>query len=79
MEAIKESKSTINVLKSGGINVDLHLVLKQDVNIPEISETIQSELKDFLLKTSGIELKEIKIFIDKVFYEDQKLTENKST
>ena len=79
MEAIKESKSTINVLKSGGINVDLHLVLKQDVNIPEISETIQSELKDFLLKTSGIELKEIKIFIDKVYYEDQKLTESKST
>jgi len=48
----------------------LHLILKQDVNIPEISEKIQKKLKDYLLETSGIEVKEFKIYIDKVFYEN---------
>jgi len=68
-EEIKESKSFIRILKTGGISIDLHLVLKQDVNIPEISEKIQKELKDYLMETSGIEAEEVKIYIDKVFYD----------
>jgi len=70
IEEIKESKSTVNVLKAGDVNIFLHIVLKQDVNIPDISEIIQSKLKDYLFKVSGIEVKVIKIFIDKVFYEN---------
>ncbi len=62
-----------NIIITGGINVDLHLILKQDVNIPEISEKIQKKLKDYLLETSGIEVKEIKIHIDRVFYENLEL------
>jgi len=68
---IKEVKTEINLLKKGGINIDLHLSVKQDVNIPELSEKIQKRLKDYLLETSGIEVKEIKIHIDKIFYEDE--------
>jgi len=75
IEKIKESKSSINILRTGGINIDLHLVLKEDVNIPEISEKIQKELKDYLLETTGIEVKEIKIYIDKVFYENREVQE----
>jgi uncharacterized alkaline shock family protein YloU len=77
MEKIKESKSSINILRTGGINIDLHLVLKEDVNIPEISEKIQRELKDYLLETTGIEVKEIKIYIDKVFYENREVQEKR--
>jgi len=47
-------------------------VVKQDVNIPELSEKIQRKVKEYLLETSGIETKEIKIHIDKIFYEDKK-------
>ena len=75
IEKIKESKSSINILRTGGINIDVHLVLKEDVNIPEISEKIQKELKDYLLETTGIEVKEIKIYIDKVFYENREVQE----
>jgi len=72
MGEISETMPDVNVLKSGGINIDLHLSVKQDVNIPELSEKIQRNLKEYLLKTSGIETKEIKIHIDKIFYEDKK-------
>ncbi|HDP36708.1 MAG TPA: alkaline shock response membrane anchor protein AmaP [Candidatus Atribacteria bacterium] len=72
MEGITETRIEVNILKSGGINIDLHLSVKQDINIPEFSERIQRKLKEYLLETSGIEAKEIKIHIDKIFYEDKK-------
>jgi len=71
MGEIKEARPEINILKTGGINIDLHLSVKQDVNIPELSEKIQRKLKEYLLETGGIETKEIKIHIDKIFYEDK--------
>jgi len=72
MGEIMETRVEVNILKSGGINIDLHLSVKQDVNIPELSEKIQGKVKEYILKTSGIETKEIKIHIDKIFYEDKK-------
>ncbi|MCK4240287.1 MAG: alkaline shock response membrane anchor protein AmaP, partial [Candidatus Atribacteria bacterium] len=72
MGAITETRTEINILKSGGINLELHISVKQDVNIPELSEKIQRKLKEYLLETSGIETKEIKIYVDKIFYEDKK-------
>ena len=72
MTEIMETRPEVNILKSGGINIDLHLSVKQDVNIPELSEKVQRKLKEYLLETSGIETKEIKIHIDKIFYEDRK-------
>ncbi|MCJ7657247.1 MAG: alkaline shock response membrane anchor protein AmaP, partial [Candidatus Atribacteria bacterium] len=38
---IAETRPEIHILKSGGIKIDLHLSVKQDVNIPELSEKIQ--------------------------------------
>ena len=72
MGEITETRPEIDILKSGGIKIDLHLSVKQDINIPELSEKIQRKLKEYLLETSGIETKEIKINIDKIFYEDKK-------
>jgi len=72
MEEVAETRPEVNILKPGGINIDLHLSVKQDVNIPELSEKIQRKLKEYLLETSGIETKEIKIHIDKIFYKDKK-------
>lgn len=72
MGEITETRPEVNILKSGGINIDLHLSVKQDVNIPELSEKIQRKVKEYILETSGIETKQIKIHIDKIFYEDKK-------
>jgi uncharacterized alkaline shock family protein YloU len=72
MGEITETRPEVNILKSGGINIDLHLSVKQDVNIPELSEKVQRKLKEYLLETSGIETKEIKIHIDKIFYKGEK-------
>jgi len=72
MGEITEIRPEVNIIKSGGINIDLHLSVKQEVNIPELSEKIQRKLKEYLLETSGIETKEIKIHIDKIFYENKK-------
>jgi energy-coupling factor transporter transmembrane protein EcfT len=35
MGEITETRPEVNILKSGGINIDLHLSVKQDVNIPD--------------------------------------------
>lgn len=72
MAEITETRPEVSILKSGGINIDLHLSVKQDVNIPELSEKVQRKVKEYLLETSGIEAKEIKIHIDKIFYEEKK-------
>ena len=72
MGEITEIRPEVNILKSGGINIDLHLSVKQDINIPELSEKIQRKVKENLLETSGIETREIKINIDKISYEDKK-------
>ena len=72
MEEVTETRPEVNILKSGGVNIDLHLSVKQDVNIPELSEKIQQKVKEYILETSGIETKEIKIHIDKIFYENIK-------
>jgi uncharacterized alkaline shock family protein YloU len=72
MGGITEIKPEIHILKSEGVNIDLHLSIKQETNIPELSEKIQRELKEYLLETSGVEIKAIKIYIDKIFYEDKK-------
>jgi len=72
MAEITETRPEVSILKSGGINIDLHLSVKQDVNIPELSEKVQRKVKEYLLETSGIGAKEIKIHIDKIFYEDKK-------
>lgn len=72
MGEIAETRPEVNILKSGGIDINLHLSVKQDVNIPELSEKIQRKVKEYILETSGIETKEIKIHIDKIFYEDKK-------
>jgi uncharacterized alkaline shock family protein YloU len=72
MGEITETRPEVNILKPGGINIDLHLSVKQDVNIPELSEKIQRKVKEYILETSGIETKQIKIHIDKIFYEDKK-------
>ena len=74
IKEIKEVRPEINLQKTGEVKVNLHLGVEQDIKIPELSEKIQKKIKDYLLETSGIELKEIKIHIDKVFYE---VTESK--
>jgi uncharacterized alkaline shock family protein YloU len=71
MGEVKEVKPEVNIVKTGGININLRLSVKQDVNIPELSEKIQRRLKEYILETVGIETKEIKINIDKIFYEDK--------
>ena len=70
---IKEVKPEISLQKTGEVKVVLHTCIKQDVNIPEFSEKIQKKLKEYLLETSGVELKEIKIHIDKISYEEKEI------
>ena len=71
IDEIKEIKPEISILKTSGIKIDLYLAIKQDTNIPEFSEKIQRKVKQHLLETSGVEAKEIKIHINKIFYDEK--------
>ena len=69
IEGIKKIKPKIEVQKSGEIKTILELTITKDCNIPHIARLIQERLKEEVPKISGVEIKEIKINVDKIEYD----------
>ena len=74
VEGIRKIDPEIQVPKSGGINAILQLTVSPECNIPHTAQQIQEKLKAKLPGISGIEVKEIRINVNKIDYE--KLDEN---
>ena len=55
--------------KGENIKTILHLIVNKGCNIQETARYLQQKLKEDLPKLSGIEVKEIKINVDKIDYE----------
>ncbi len=69
VEGVKQIKPEIQVQKGENIKTILHLIVNKGCNIPETARYLQQKLKEDLPKLSGIEVKEIKINVDKIDYE----------
>lgn len=69
VEGVKKIKPKIEVQKSGDIKTILELIITKDCNIPNTANLIQEMLKEELPKISGVEIKEIKINVDKIEYD----------
>jgi uncharacterized alkaline shock family protein YloU len=52
------------------VYVDLHLVLKQDVNIREVSRNVQQQVARAMQEMVGMDVGYINIHIDDIDYED---------
>ncbi len=69
VEGVKEIKPDIQVQKSGGIRAILQLIVLPGCNIPDTAHSIRQKLKEELPKISGVEVKEVKINVNKIDYE----------
>lgn len=70
VEGVKEIKPDIQVQKNGGIKTTLQLIVSPDCNIPKTAQSIQEKLKVELPRISGVEAKEIKINVTKIYYDE---------
>lgn len=63
VEGIKDIKATINS-KPEGLDVLLHTMINPDYNVPEMSERIQTAVKQQLETTGGLKVFSIRVLID---------------
>jgi uncharacterized alkaline shock family protein YloU len=69
IEGVRKIKPEIQVQKGGDIKTILQLVIAKDCHIPDTANLIQRKLKEELPKISGVEIKEVKINVEKIDYE----------
>jgi len=69
VKGIIKIKPKIEIQKNGDIKTILELIITKDCNIPYTASIIQEMLKEELPKISGVEIKEIKINVDKIEYD----------
>lgn len=62
-DVVKDVKSNI-ISEMDGITIQLKLMIMPDVIIPDITKKIQDEVKEYVEGVSGINVKEVQIFID---------------
>lgn len=55
-----------------GVEVDLRAAIANNINIPKAVEEVQKHVKQQLLATSGIDVKEIRVIIEKADHADNK-------
>lgn len=69
IKEVKEIKPVIQLQKTGGIRAILSLIVTTDCNIPDTAHFIQQKLREELPRISGVEIKDIKINVNKIDYE----------
>ncbi len=62
-QEVKDVKSLV-VPEIDGIKVRLIILLMPDVNIPTITQSVQSKVKEYIESTAGILVKEVEIYVD---------------
>jgi uncharacterized alkaline shock family protein YloU len=65
-QGVKDVKSLI-ITDEDGVRISLKLLIMPDVIIPELTENIQRNVKQYIEQHSGIFVKEVRIFIDNIF------------
>jgi len=73
IKGVKEIKPDIQIQKNGGVKAILQLIVATDCNIPEMANLIQQKLKEELPRISGVDLKDIKINVNKIEYENKEV------
>ena len=52
-----------------GLDVELRIQVSPDINIPHVTESLQKNVKEYVLKTAGLSISEIKVFVNKISYD----------
>ncbi len=65
INGVKEAKAYIYKI-SEGVSVVIKTVITSDFNIPAISEEIQSRVKKSIEDSSGIQVKDVRVFVENI-------------
>lgn len=68
IHGIREVKPLLKSLKSGLV-IELRVQVLPDVNIPEVTEELQKTVREYLQKTAGIGVQEIRVLVNRVSWE----------
>ncbi|MEQ8200961.1 MAG: alkaline shock response membrane anchor protein AmaP [Syntrophomonadaceae bacterium] len=63
VDGVKEMRPEV-VSSPNGVKVKLHTMINPEHNVPEISHTLQTTVRESLEKVGGLQVAEIKILID---------------
>ncbi len=63
IEGVKDVESTVKY-KTSGLFVTLHTVINPEMSVPELSQDLQNVVKEDLEVIGGLQVAEIKVFID---------------
>lgn len=74
VQGIREVKTMIRSLTEG-IAVQLRIQVLPDVNIPQITEELQRKVKEYLARTTGVNVQEIKVVVNKINWETKSRVE----
>ncbi|MFC1936622.1 Asp23/Gls24 family envelope stress response protein [Chloroflexota bacterium] len=59
-------------IKDNYVNIDLHVILEQDVNIRQISRSIQEEVTRAITEMVGMDIGQVNVHIEDINYEREK-------
>lgn len=65
IDGIKEVKPQI-IPTPTGIEIVLKIIVTPDINIPQISEQIQQNVKDYILEVTGITAQNVKVLVENI-------------
>lgn len=65
IDGIKEAKSRI-IPTPAGIDIILTVIVTPDINIPQISEQIQQNVRDYILEVTGITTQNVKVMVENI-------------
>jgi uncharacterized alkaline shock family protein YloU len=58
-------------IMDGTVDLDLHVVLDQDINIRQVSRKIQEEVARAITEMVGMEIGEINVHIEDIYYDQE--------
>lgn len=74
IEGIREVKPILHN-SQGNLAIKLRVQIAPDIKIPEVSEELQKVVKDYLKRTAGINVQEIKVLVNKVSWDTKSRVE----
>lgn len=66
LSGVKETKANL-VRTEEGVSVTIRAVVLPDVNIPALSEDIQVKVKKSIEESTGVMVKEVKVYVDNIY------------
>lgn len=68
IRGVKEVKSHITFKDEDGLYVNISLKALPEVDIPSVSSQVQKEVKEYVEKYAGVSIKEIRVYVQDIFY-----------